>query len=162
MSGPVPGKCMITPVSPPLKTVQEVLRYFRLKKYKMERGRIRRVRIAWKYNRNHLVKSKKGVFKAGYKLRKRRWYWRGNSGRQNVIKEVQADEHLQAVIGVERATRGQILRLIWVYIRNNNLQNPLNRKMIIPDQTLAAVIGANEILCCQMMKNLEQHIVTPK
>ena len=108
------------------------------------------------------VKSKKGVFKAGYKLRKRRWYWRGNSGRQNVIKEVQADEHLQAVIGVERATRGQILRLIWVYIRNNNLQNPLNRKMIIPDQTLAAVIGANEILCCQMMKNLEQHIVTPK
>jgi chromatin remodeling complex protein RSC6 len=37
---------------------------------------------------------------------------------------------------------GQIVRLTWDYIRNNNLQNPLNRRMIRPDQTLAAVIGA--------------------
>jgi chromatin remodeling complex protein RSC6 len=64
-----------------------------------------------------------------------------------------------AVIGVERAPMGQIVRLTWDYIRNNNLQNPLNRRMIMPDQTLAAVIGAEEIHCFRMMRNLRQHIV---
>jgi upstream activation factor subunit UAF30 len=66
-----------------------------------------------------------------------------------------------AVIGVERAPMKEIVRLIWVYIRNNNLQNPLNRKMIIPDQTLAAVIGPKQVDCFKMMTQIRQHIVIP-
>jgi DNA topoisomerase-1 len=66
-----------------------------------------------------------------------------------------------AVIGVERAPMSEIVRLTWNYIKNNNLQSPINRSMIIPDQTLAAVIGAEEIHCFKMMKNLRQHIVIP-
>ncbi len=54
---------------------------------------------------------------------------------------------------------GQAVRLTWNYSRNNNLQNPLNRKMIIPDQTLAAVIGPEEIHCFQMMRNMHQHFI---
>ncbi len=49
---------------------------------------------------------------------------------------------------------GQAVRPTWDYIRNNNLQNHLNRKMIIPDQTLAAIIRAEEIHCFLMMRNL--------
>jgi upstream activation factor subunit UAF30 len=65
-----------------------------------------------------------------------------------------------AVIGVERAPMKEIVRLIWVYIRNNNLHDPLNRK-IYPDETLAAVIGPEEIDYFKMMTKIRQHIVIP-
>jgi chromatin remodeling complex protein RSC6 len=106
------------------------------KNYKMQRRRIRRRRRF--YNCNHLVKSRYGVHPAGYRVRRRRFNWRSN---RNLRRELQVDQHLMAVIGVERATIGQIVRLTW----DNNLQNPLNRRMIKQDQTLAAVIGAEEI-----------------
>jgi chromatin remodeling complex protein RSC6 len=118
------------------------------------------------YNRNHLVKSKYGVHPAGYRVRRKRLYLDRyrlyfNRGHEVLRRQLQVDQHLMAVIGVERAPMKEIVRLIWVYIRNNNLQNPLNRKMIIPDQTLAAVIGPKQVDCFKMMTQIRQHIVIP-
>ncbi len=108
---------------------------------KMQRRRIRQRRRF--YNRNHLVKSRYGVHPVGYRVRRKRFNWRGNRGHRNLRRELQADQHLMAVIGVERAPVGQIVRLTWDYIRNSNLQNPLNRRMIRPDLDL----GSCQIFC---------------
>jgi chromatin remodeling complex protein RSC6 len=117
-----------------------------------------RRRRLW-YNKNHLVKSKHGIRPAGYQRRFKRQNWRGNRGFRNVRKQLQVDQPLRNIIGVERAHWGQIVRLIWNYIKANNLQSPQNKKMIVPDQALAAVIGAEEINCFKMMSHIKRHIV---
>ena len=65
-----------------------------------------------------------------------------------------------AIIGVERATRPEIVHLTWNYVKTHNLQNPLNGRMFIPDQTLAAVVGAEEVHGFQLLRLLQPHMVS--
>jgi len=50
------------------------------------------------------------------------------------------------------------VKKLWAYIRENNLQDPKNRKKIQCDEALRAVFRVNSIDMFQMNKALSKHI----
>ncbi|MBA3721602.1 MAG: type I DNA topoisomerase [Parachlamydiaceae bacterium] len=61
-----------------------------------------------------------------------------------VMPALNLTSELSAVVGASEMPRGEVLKKVWDYIRANNLQNPKNKREIIPDKTLAKVFGTND------------------
>lgn len=53
-------------------------------------------------------------------------------------------KELQEFMGTEEATRGDVLKGIWAYIKEKKLQDEANKRLIHPDATLSKVFGTKE------------------
>lgn len=53
---------------------------------------------------------------------------------------------LAAVVGQPEMSRSETTKAIWAYIKQHNLQDPQNRRLIVPDEKLAKVFGNKEPL----------------
>lgn len=53
---------------------------------------------------------------------------------------------LAAVVGKSELSRSEVTKELWVYIKEHQLQDPKNRRLIVPDAKLAKVFGNNEPL----------------
>ncbi|KAH8510815.1 hypothetical protein H0E87_008372 [Populus deltoides] len=93
------------------------------------------------------TKESKGSNKTG-KVRKRGGFTKLSS----------LSPQLQAVVGVPELARTEVVKKLWAYIRENNLQDPKNRKKIQCDEALRAVFRVNSIDMFQMNKALSKHI----
>lgn len=51
-------------------------------------------------------------------------------------KEMALSSILQEIIGVEKCSRPQVVKLLWSYIKSNNLQNPADKRQINCDDKL--------------------------
>ncbi|KAH8828213.1 SWIB/MDM2 domain-containing protein [Flagelloscypha sp. PMI_526] len=76
-------------------------------------------------------------------------------------KEMALSEPLAAVLQVDKLARTQVVKQLWVYIKANNLQNPLNKREILCDGPLRAVFGSDKIDMFKMNKVLGQHLRGP-
>jgi upstream activation factor subunit UAF30 len=70
-------------------------------------------------------------------------------------------EPLQTVLGVETASRPQIISLIWQYIKEHDLQDPENRQMINCDEAMQAVFGVDRIRTFGLSKEINKHVFYP-
>ena len=116
------------------------------------------------FNRNHLIKRRNGTRRpAGARMVLRRWRrtLKPNPSHVALQKPVRVDADLAAVIGCETASRAQILKLLWDYVKANGLQNPQNGRLIVPDAKLSLVVGSKgkEINGFTMMKTVKYHIL---
>ncbi|KAF6266659.1 SWIB/MDM2 domain-containing protein [Scenedesmus sp. NREL 46B-D3] len=82
------------------------------------------------------------------KLRKRR----SNSNTGSVL-----SEPMQAFVGAESMPRTQVVKAIWDYIKANNLQDPKDKRSIIPDKKLATIITA-PVTMFSMNKQISRHV----
>jgi len=57
---------------------------------------------------------------------------------------------LSAVLGIKEASRQEVLKKLWQYIKKHDLQDPKNKRKIKPDSKLAKVFGSKESV--DMMK----------
>lgn len=55
---------------------------------------------------------------------------------------------LQAVLGVEKCSRPQVVKQLWTYIKDNNLQNPQDKRQILCDDKLQALFKKSMLLLC--------------
>lgn len=53
---------------------------------------------------------------------------------------------LSAVVGQKELSRSDVTKALWVYIKEHNLQDPNNKRLIVPDDKLAKVFGNREPL----------------
>jgi DNA topoisomerase-1 len=51
---------------------------------------------------------------------------------------------LSALLGEKELTRPQVTKKIWEYIKANKLQDPKNKRLIVPDAKLAKIFGSKE------------------
>ncbi|KAL0535893.1 hypothetical protein IC582_024822 [Cucumis melo] len=65
---------------------------------------------------------------------------------------------LQEFIGATEMARTEVVKQLWNHIRENNLQDPSNRRNILCDEPLKALFGVNSINMFQMNKALSKHI----
>ncbi|KAK6128944.1 hypothetical protein DH2020_037318 [Rehmannia glutinosa] len=65
---------------------------------------------------------------------------------------------LQKFTGVPELARTEVVKQLWNYIRENNLQDPSNRRNIICDDTLRNLFVVDTIDMFQMNKALAKHI----
>ncbi|XP_057449483.1 upstream activation factor subunit spp27-like [Lotus japonicus] len=65
---------------------------------------------------------------------------------------------LQEFTGVPEMARTEVVKQLWVYIKEKDLQDPSNRRNILCDESLRALFGVNSINMFQMNKALSKHI----
>ncbi len=53
-------------------------------------------------------------------------------------------KELQAIVGAETMSRPEVTKKVWEYIKKHDLQNPKNKRQIVPDAKLAKVFGNKE------------------
>ena len=65
---------------------------------------------------------------------------------------------LSAVCGVKKCSRQDVIRRIWIYIRNKKLQHPTTKGIIVCDDKLKAVMKKKKITHKEMFANIGQHM----
>jgi chromatin remodeling complex protein RSC6 len=65
---------------------------------------------------------------------------------------------LAAVIGTTPQPRTEVVKLMWEYIKANNLQNPKNKRNILADAKLKAVFGKDEVTMFEMTGLVGKHL----
>jgi upstream activation factor subunit UAF30 len=75
------------------------------------------------------------------------------------MKPVTPSAVLAAVIGADPVPRTEITKKIWAYIKENNLQDPANKRMINADTKLEAVFGGKkQVSMFEMTKLVSTHL----
>ena len=76
-----------------------------------------------------------------------------------LMKPVQPDEVLAAVVGSQPMPRSEITKRLWDYIKKNGLQDPKVKTNIRADDKLKAVFGGKAVVTMfEMTKLVSAHI----
>ncbi|KAF8911472.1 hypothetical protein CPB84DRAFT_1812324 [Gymnopilus junonius] len=73
-------------------------------------------------------------------------------------KEFALSDPLASVLNIDKLSRPQVVKQLWIYIKENQLQNPENKREILCDTSLRAVFGVDKIDMFKMNKVLGQHL----
>lgn len=65
---------------------------------------------------------------------------------------------LAEIVGAKRATRPQVVKKLWSYIKHKRLQDTRNRRMINPDAKLSQVLGKQSIDMLKMAGAIGKHL----
>ena len=74
------------------------------------------------------------------------------------LREFTPSKALGAVVGVKALTRSQATKGIWDFIKKHKLQNPANKRMIVPNAALKAVFGKTEVNMLEIAGLLNKHL----
>lgn len=75
------------------------------------------------------------------------------------MKPMNLSPELQAVIGAGPMPRSEVVKKLWVYIKDKDLQNPENKRNILADDKLKAVFdGKGEVTMFEMTKLVSKHL----
>ena len=73
-------------------------------------------------------------------------------------KPMNLSEELEAIVGKGPMPRTEVTSKVWAYIKANDLQKPTDKRTIVPDAKLGAVIGNDEINMMKMTGKISKHI----
>ncbi len=80
-------------------------------------------------------------------------------GKANALQQpLRPSEALAAVVGPGPLPRTEAVSKVWEYIKENNLQNPENRREILADDKLGKVFGTDKVTMFEMNKHLARHL----
>ena len=74
------------------------------------------------------------------------------------MKELTPSPELAAIVGVQPLPRTEVTKRIWDYIKARDLQNPTNKRNVLCDEQLKAVMGKDEVTMFEMAKLLGHHL----
>lgn len=65
---------------------------------------------------------------------------------------------LAPIVGGKPISRPEATKKLWEYIKKNKLQNPKNKREIVADATLEAVLGKKKVDMFQMTALVSKHL----
>ena len=65
---------------------------------------------------------------------------------------------LAAIVGSQPLPRTEVTKRLWDYIKAHNLQNPANKRNILCDAKLKAVMGKDEVTMFEMTGLVGKHL----
>jgi len=74
-------------------------------------------------------------------------------------KPYKLSEALADVVGADVMPRHEVVKKLWAFIKERELQDPKNKQFIICDDTLEKVIGVKRFKAFGMMKYLKEHFL---
>lgn len=74
------------------------------------------------------------------------------------MKAMTPSPELAAVIGPDAVPRTEVTKRMWDYIKKHNLQNPANKRNILCDEKLKAVMGKAEVTMFEMTGLVGKHL----
>ncbi len=76
-----------------------------------------------------------------------------------LMKPVQPDEALSAIVGSKPLPRSEMTKKLWDYIKKNNLQDEKKRTLINADDALKVVFGGKkQVSMFEMTKLVSGHV----
>jgi chromatin remodeling complex protein RSC6 len=82
-----------------------------------------------------------------------------SNANRGLMKPMQPDAQLAAIIGDQPMPRTEITKRIWDYVKSNNLQDENNRRMINADEKLKTLFGGKKrVSMFEMTKLISAHI----
>lgn len=69
---------------------------------------------------------------------------------------------LAAVVGHKQASRAECFKQLWAYLKENNLQDPVNKQYFTRDKKMAKIFGTEKIRGSEMAKFLTSHLSDPQ
>lgn len=76
------------------------------------------------------------------------------------VRKVLLSTPLQEFLGSEELPRTQVVKMIWQYIKEHNLQNPNDRREILCDEKMEPIFG-KKMTMFSMNKLLTKHLFNP-
>ena len=79
--------------------------------------------------------------------------------------ELNVSKKLAAIIGTadgEKISRPQVVKRLWAYLKEHNLQDPENKQYFTPDATMEPVFGNERMKAFSMSKYLKEHLTADK
>ncbi|CAN6286719.1 unnamed protein product [Urochloa humidicola] len=86
---------------------------------------------------------------------------KGNGGKKRgggFTKLCSLSPALQEFVGASELARTEVVKKLWAYIREHDLQDQSNKRKILPDERLKKIFNVNSIDMFQMNKALTKHI----
>ncbi len=74
-------------------------------------------------------------------------------------KELQPSSELALIVGKEPLARTEVTKRLWDYIKAHKLQNPANKRNILCDAKLKAVMGKDEVTMFEMTGLVGKHLM---
>lgn len=74
------------------------------------------------------------------------------------MKALKPSAELAAVVGPEPLPRTEVTKRLWDYIKAHKLQNPVNKRNILCDAKLKAVMGKDEVTMFEMTGLVGKHL----
>ena len=74
------------------------------------------------------------------------------------MKALKPSPALAAIVGSEPLPRTEVTKRLWDYIKAHNLQNPANKRKILCDAKLKAVLGKDEATMFEMTGLVGKHL----
>ncbi|MFN6994278.1 MAG: SWIB/MDM2 domain-containing protein [Aquincola tertiaricarbonis] len=74
------------------------------------------------------------------------------------MKPLKPSPELAKIVGDEPLARTEVTKRVWDYIKANNLQNPANKRNILCDGALKAVMGKDEVTMFEMTGLVGKHL----
>jgi chromatin remodeling complex protein RSC6 len=74
------------------------------------------------------------------------------------MKALQPSPELAVLVGAAPLARTEVVKLVWAYIKEKNLQNPANKRNILCDASMRAVMGKDEVTMFELTGLLSQHL----
>jgi chromatin remodeling complex protein RSC6 len=65
---------------------------------------------------------------------------------------------LAAIVGASPLPRTEVTKRLWDYIKARNLQNPANKRNVLCDDLLKAVMGKDEVTMFEISKLVSKHL----
>merc|ERR1712086_666722 len=66
---------------------------------------------------------------------------------------------LSAIVGVKEASRAELMKLLWAYLKKNELQCDDNKQFFVPDKKMAKVFGTEKLRGFAMSKHIGAHLL---
>ena len=88
-------------------------------------------------------KTKKGATKTAKKTAKKKTAKKKTTRKSTAPPKVLSKE-LQAIVGAKELSRTEVTKKIWEYIKKKKLQDPQNKRLIVPDNKLSKVFGHSD------------------
>jgi chromatin remodeling complex protein RSC6 len=78
------------------------------------------------------------------------------------MKPLNVSEELAVIVGRGPMPRTEVAKKLWEYIKKHKLQDPKNKRNIIPDSNLAKVFGSSQpINMFKMTSKISAHLRQP-
>ena len=74
------------------------------------------------------------------------------------MKALQPSAALSVIVGSDPLPRTEVTKRLWDYIKARNLQNPANKRNILCDAPLRAVMGKDEVTMFEMTGLVGKHL----
>jgi chromatin remodeling complex protein RSC6 len=74
------------------------------------------------------------------------------------MKALKPSPELSVVVGPEPLARTEVTKRVWDYIKAHQLQNPANKRNILCDDKLKAVMGKDEVTMFEMTGLVGKHL----